>query len=348
MADVWHHSVSASLTGEYDSNPNLSQSDEGSVWRTKLVPTYSLIGTFGVDEYKAGLSLNLERSTDQALSEDREDPSFYLSWLRQTETGGFGINARYEKASTRITELEESGLVTTDGTRTSMSLAGNWRSALSERSTLAANAEYRDVTYDGGTYTDYSNLSGGISFSHALSERIEPFLSATASRYEPDGPSGSSSNHYSAQAGVKWKASERLDWILQGGSSLITGETDDTGWQASFGLHYITQRSDLALNAGRYVNPSGEGGYAASDQVKGAWSYAINERTRSGIDAAWRNYMGDTPNTLYEFGAWISRELTPFWSARLSYRYKQRQEEGLSDATENLLGMTLSYSHPGF
>jgi len=349
MADVWHHAVSAAATVEYDSNPDLSPTEEEGVWRFRFVPSYDLTGTFGVDEFRANFKLNLERSTDQSLSEDREDPSLALGWRRQTETGEFGLNARYEEISTRVSELDANGLVNTDGTRTTQAVSGNWRSALGALNTLSADAEYRDVAYAGGIYTDYTNLSGGLTYGHSLSERSEAFLRATASHYTPDDKlAASSSSYYGLLGGMKWQASERLDWTVQAGASSITGNDDDTGWQGSLVLNYLTLRSDLALDIGRTISPSGEGGVAESDQIKGVWSYALGERTRAGIDAAWRDYRGDTPNTLRQLGAWVSRELTPFWNTRLYWQYKQRQEDGQPDASANLVGLMLAYTHPDF
>ena len=344
-ADVWHHAVTAPFTGEYDSNPAMATANEKSVWRAKFSPSYTLTRTSGADEFKAGLVLNLERSSDESLSASRQDPGLLLGWQRQTETGEFGLLARYDEASTRVTELDESGLLAVDGTRVTRSLAGKWRTALGERSSLAADAAYKNVSFDGGSLIDYTNLAGGVTYSYALSERVEPFMRATASHNDPDAVR-SSSNYYSALGGLKWKATERLDWTVQAGVGRTTGNNGDSGWQGGLGLHYAIPRGELTLDVGRTVNPSSEGGFAESDQVKGSWGYAIDERTRSGIDATWRDYKGTTPSTTQQLGAWLNRELTPFWNARLSYRYKLRQQDGQPDASSNLLGLTLIYTHP--
>lgn len=347
MADNVKQGVSVSFGTEYDSNPALMTSNEEGVWRAKITPSYSLIGTYGADEYKARFSLNLERSNNEMLSTNREDPSLLLGWRHLTETGEFGLAARYEEVSTRVTELAESGLVSADGTRTTMYLNGNWRSALSERSALSADVEYKDVSYEGGAYTDYTNLAGGVTYSYLLSERTESFLRATTGHYEPDGSLGSSSDYYSIVAGLKWKATERLDWSVQAGASRVTGQPDDNGWQGNVALNYeITPRSNMSMEMGRYVSPSGEGGFAESDQVKGTWGYAFSDRTRSGIEAYWRDYKGTTPSTVHQLGAWISHELSPFWNARFFYQHKQREQDGLPNASANLLGVSLVYTHP--
>ena len=269
LADEWRQSGSVPMTLEYDSNPTLSANNKQSVWRTKILPAYNLIGTYGVDEIKAGLALRIERSSDEAISQNREDPILSLGWRRLTQTGEFGLVANYEQASTRFTELEETGQQLRDGTRTTQSLAGNWRSTISERSTLSADGNYKQVSYDQGGLTNYANLTAGLTYSYAWSERIEPFVRGTASHYEPSGSTLPSSDHTSLMGGVKWKASEYLEWTAQAGASSVSGATSDTGWIGSLAVHYLGPRYDLLLDAGRYVKDSGQGGFIESDDIKG-------------------------------------------------------------------------------
>jgi hypothetical protein len=347
QAAVWKKAVSLPVSVEYDSNPTMLASGEEGIWRLRVAPNYALTGMAGTDEYKVSLRLNLERSSDEDLSSNRQDPNLLLGWRRQSETGEFGVTAKYDRASTRFAELDESGLlVAEDSTRSTMTLGGNWRAALDERSSLLADLEYKGISYDGGSYDDYANLSGSIKYSRALSERMEGFIRASASRYDPEGI-GASSNNYGAVLGVKVTASENLDWSAHAGLSKTTGASDDTGWQAGVLLHYMGVRSDLTLDVSRAMSPSGEGGYAESDQVRAAWGYAVDERTRAGVDVSWHEYKGATANTTKQIGLWASRELTPFWNARLSAAYKLRDESG-ADASGYLVGLTLVYSHPDF
>ena len=49
-----------------------------------------------------------------------------------------------------------------------------------------------------------------------------------------------------------------------------------------------------------------------------------------------------------QLGFWASQELSPYWNARLSYQYKQRQQVGQASASSALLGLSLVYAHPDF
>ena len=348
LAAAFTQSAALPMTLEHDSNPTLTTIGNKGVTRAIFTPSYNLTTTYGVDEYKLNMGLSVERSSDQQISANRENPNLSFDWQRQAETTGYGLTAKYDEASTRFAELQEAGLIQADGKRKTSSVRGNWSKSLSERNTLAAEAEYKNVVYEGGTLTDYANTSAGFTYNHTWSDFVESFLRAGASHFEPSRTTTLSSNNVNVMGGIKWMLLGNLDWTVQAGPSRTTGQTRNIGWQGSSVLHYLGQRYDASLNVGRSVSASGEGGYSEADHVKGAWGYAIDEKTRTGLEATWQKNRSLNPNTLQQFSAWISRELSPSWNTRLSYQYKQLKQDVLGDATANVLGVTLVYSLPNF
>jgi hypothetical protein len=350
LAGEWEQSISLPATIEHDTNLPLATTNKQGVSRLIVVPAYSLVGTYGLDELKAGLGLRVERSSDQRISIDREDPNLLFGWRRQTETGEFGLTATYQEVSSRAAELENTGGIAPDSTQKTGSLKGLWRSAVTERSTLSTDADYKMVSYDGGTQTDYKNLVAGISWNYTWSERIEPFLRFSASHYEPDKTTVSvaKSDYYAATVGVKVKASEHLEWTAQGGPGRVSARTTDTGWQGSFDMKYRGDRYDVGFSMGRSVTTSGDGGFVASDRVASTFGYIIDERSSLGLFASWQDNKGDNPNTMQQLGASVSHELSQFWHARLYYQHKLRRQDGQSDASGDVLGVTLVYSPQSF
>ena len=350
LAGEWNQSISLPTTLEYDSNLPLSSTNKQGVSRLIAVPAYSLIGTYGVDELKAGLGLHVERSSDLRVSMNREDPNLLLGWRRLTETGEFSLTTTNDEVSSRAAELQDTGGITTDSTRKTASLKGGWRSAVTELSTLTANADYTTVSYDTGTQPNYTNLAADITWGYAWSERMEPFLRFSVSHYDPENTTATvaTSDYYTATAGVKVKASEHMEWTVQGGPGKVVARTTDTGWQGSFDMRYLGDRYDAGFNVGRSVAVSGDGGFVATDRVTGAFSYAIGERSRAGFTASWQDTKGNSPNTMQQLGAWASHELSPFWHARLYYQHKLRSQNGQPDASGDVLGATLVYSPQGF
>ncbi|VVM43198.1 hypothetical protein PS662_00405 [Pseudomonas fluorescens] len=347
-AASWQSAIAVPSTVEYDSNPTLIGTGEKGVTRTIIAPDASLVATSGPDEFQFGLGVYVVRSTDTSIVSDREDPRLKLGWQHETETGAFGLTARYEESSTLSSTVLETGLVAPDATQKMTSLAANWRTALSERSALLNETDYRHVTYDTDTLTDYDELSNRLSYTYAWSERVELFTRLGIKRYEPDEASTvSSSNSYTPDIGMNYQISERLRGSVYVGANEITGTDGGPSAQGGFTLNYSGERVETSIDAGRTTLASGDGGFVEVDSVRGTWSYAIDETRRTGIDASWQDTDGQTPNTLRNYGAWISQELSPFWIARLSYMYKQRQQDGLPDATANVVGLTLTYSYPG-
>jgi hypothetical protein len=350
LAGEWNQSIWLPTTLEYDSNLPLSSTNKQGVSRLIVVPAYSLVGTYGIDEFKVGLGLSVERSSDQRVSIDREDPNLLLGWRRLTETGEFGLTTKYDQVSSREAELQETGGTAADSTRKTWTLGTRWSAAVTELSTLTAYADYKTVSYDTGTQTNFSNLAAGINWGYAWSERIDPFLSFSVSHYEPEKTTAAvaASDYYTASVGVKVKASERLEWTAQGGPGRISAQTSGTGWQGSAAMQYRGDRYDAGLNMGRSANPSGDGGFVVSNRIAGTFGFSIDDRSSAGFTASWQDNKGDNQNTTLQLGASASRQLSSFWQARLSYMHKLRREDGQSDASGDAIGVTLVYSHPSF
>lgn len=346
-AGSWQAAVALPMTVEHDTNPRLDADAEG-VTRTILVPDYNLVGTFGRDELQLGIGMHLERSSNQSISLNREDPRLRLGWQRESETGGFGLAAKYDESSTLFSALEETGVVASDGTRKQHALSANWHDAVSQRSSLASDVQYSSIDYD-NELTSYDELSASFSWTYAASERIEPFSRFALSRYMPDAAAeAAASTSYSPTAGVRLTLSEQLEGTLRAGVNQISGGQSSASWQGGVELLYTGERFAASLDAGRSTVASGEGGFVEVNQLRGTWRYAVDETTSAGIDALWQDNQGQTPNTMRQLAAWASRELSPFWVTRFSIAYKQRQQDGQPDASGNILGLTLTYSHPDF
>lgn len=351
-ADTWQHAVSSRISTEYDTNPALSATNPGGVWRALFEPSYTLMGKVGANDYKAGLALQIARSSNSTLSQNRDGPSVFLDWLRQYDTGEFGISSRYEEIATRDAGIDATGLVPITSTRASRILSGSWSKSLSERSTLSANGLYDSVTYKGGTYIDYATQSGSVKFSHALSERSTPFLRIIGDRYVPDG-SGPSSSLTNIALGLDWKV-EHVDLTMQ--VSKPRGGGDNTGLLGSLAAQYTGQQSQLVLNADRQIIPSGQvttasslGGFVKADLVRGSWSHHLSEYTTTGIDLEWQKNHSITVNNVRSImGAWLQLNLNPTWVMRTNYQHNIIRGGGAVGASSNVLGLSFVYAHSGF
>ena len=355
-ATSWETAVALPMRVEHDTNPNLDSQDSKAVTRTILTPDYRLTGVSDNDQLQFAFGMHVERSSDLSVLPDREDPNLKLGWQREHEKGEFGLLAKYEESSSLITGLEETGTqANKDSTRKAHTLAGNWSTELTERNTLETDSAYSVVTFTDGdeSQTDYDDFSAGLTWRHSLSERLEPFARLAATRYEPKGQgtdenNAESSTSYSPAVGVKFEMSEQFQGTLRGGGNKVSNSSGGLNWQGGLDLRYTGERSDIYLDAGRSTVVSNENGFTEVKHLRAGFSYAISELTSSGFDASWQDNQGDQPNTMQVYSAWISNELSPFWTTRLFYTYKQREENGLENANGNVIGLSLIYNHPDF
>ena len=349
-ADTWQQTGSARISTEYDTNPAMTPANPDGVWRHLVEPSYTLTGNFDRDVLRTGLALQFARSSNEMLSPSRNSPTVFLDWLRQNEAGEFGISSRYAETSTRNVDTSNTGNTDprlADNTRASRTLSGRWSNALSERSTLAADGSYESVFYSGGTFTNYATRSAGMMFSYLWSEAITPFLRVMRTDYEPVMGTSPSNFTNTVLAGLNWTASEALSGTLQAGQSKVSS-ADEASTQGGGSVRYNAERTQLSLSANRSVTPSGLGGFASIDQVNGSWSYALSEHRRAGIDLGWQKSKFITNITNSTSGVWLQNELNSFWGVRTYYRHSTLSRDGFNDASSDILGLALTYTHTDF
>ena len=119
------------------------------------------------------------------------------------------------------------------------------------------------------------------------------------------------------------------------------------GTQGAVAVQYTGRRIGWALNAGRQVSPSGFGGFITVDQVQGNWSYALSERSKTGIDLGWQKNYLSTANATTTAGAWLQHDINSFWGTRMYYLHKFSKQDGIS-ANSNILGVALTYTPADF
>jgi hypothetical protein len=349
-ADTWQSTVTSRASTEFDSNPAMSPTHTYGVWRALFEPGYMVMRQSGEDEIRAGLSFQIERSSNKTVSPDRDSPGVFADWLRQSEVGEFGISARYAEFAARNAGVDATGLAVILGTRATSTLSGKWSRELSERSTLEADAVYESIAYKGGTYVDYSTQSGSLKYSYALSESIKPFIRAKGDKYVPTG-GGSSSNFTSVAAGFNWKV-ESVDWTMHvGRSKSSNGHIYTLGAVAAL---YTGQRTILTVNASREVLPSGLSGLIRVDQTRMGWIYTLSEFSNFGIDwERWRNRNIDSRADSMDVisttkSVWLESNLNPSWKMRTYYLQRVNKAVGVNGVSSRILGLSFGYSLPDF
>lgn len=342
-ADSWQHAVSSRISTEFDTNPAMSSIYPGGVKRALFEPSYTLVGRVGASEFKAGLALQIARSSNNALSQNRDSPSVFIEWLRQSDAGEFSISSRYDEIATRDAGIDATGQVSIGSTRASRTLLASWSKALSERSTLSVDGAYTGVSYEGGAYVDYATQSTGMNFNYEWSETVAPFLRVSNVDQVPAG-GGPTSSRANILFGLNLKVSEHLDCTIQAGKSKGGGTDSNNSSQRGVAIQYTGQRTQLALNADHQASPSGLGGFVIADQVNGNWSYDLSEHSRTGISIGWRKNRSITDDTNRTADVWMQHDLNSYWSARTHYLHRAHEGGGVGGATSHLIGFALIYT----
>ncbi|MBF8755977.1 hypothetical protein [Pseudomonas guariconensis] len=349
QAAIWHTSVAVPMTVEHDSNPLLLTSQEKAVTSTYLDPEVGLLGTFDRDQFDFGLGAHVLRSSDRNILDDREDPRVRLGWQRDYDKGRYGLVGTYVESSTLSSAVLETGVITTDGTQKLYTLTGNWSRQLSERGLLENETSYDDASYDVSTLIGYKEYANRLSYTYAWTERTDLFTRFIYRRYEPDDRNAAiASNSYTPVIGLTHQFTERLEGSVNVGVNEVSGDGGGRKGQGGVSLRYRGERMDANVAADRSSVASGQGGFSEIDTLRGSWSYLVADTDRVGFDASWQDSKGQTPNKLWSVGAWASRELSPFWVARLSLVYRERQQDNLPDATGTIIGLSLTYRFPDY
>jgi len=321
----------------------MSPTYPGGVRRDLFAPGYTLAGKAGANDLKAGLALQIARSSNKTLSPNSDSPSVFLDWLRLSDADEFGISSRYAEIATRDAGIDATGLIPVDSTRTSRTLSGRLSEVLSERSKLSATGTYERVLYKSSTLVDYVTRSGDTMLSYDWSDHSSSFLRMSYTEYKPVG--GNFLRRFAnAIYGLNWNPSEYLECTLQIGKTKVSGQ--QIGTQGAASTRYTGRRAQLFLNVDRQVSPSGLGGFVKADQIRGGWNYALSDRSNTGIDFGWqKNHSIALNNIRISAGVWLQRNLSPSWVVRTSYMRTIIQGGGAEGVSSNILGLSLVYSY---
>ncbi|OIR03152.1 hypothetical protein GALL_146710 [mine drainage metagenome] len=353
-ADSLQQTLSARASEDYVTNPLLNPALQGlSAWRTTIDPNYMLTKTSGADEWKADLDVMSIRSSNTSIIANGNFPTATLGWNRQDEKDKFDISTSYHVASTMMDIPSTTGLVSASSTSTSRSLSADWARELSQRITLTLNEAYKNVSFNGSgnniILSSFYTQSSGLKLNYDLTEHTATFMNLSYVDFVTTG--GGPVHIYNAWLGLDWKASEHLDWTLQGGPSRLEGATSGTGattastsLQGGTTMNYKGQLSALTLSANRQSTPNGLGGVILIDQARGNFSYDLSERSKTGLDLGWSKYDSLTVGLFRTAGAWLHYDINMFWGIKAYFNHNTYALAGSNPATSNMLGLSIAYT----
>lgn len=341
-ASGWDHSVSLAAGAEQDSNPSMAPAREGSVLRSRVAPRYSLSGNFGRDDYALSLALLAEQSSDEKLSNRRRDKSGSLAWGHTFETGSVLFNARGDEASTRATELEDSGLVSRESTRKSYAFQLNTQNSVSERTSVNVGASQDGAKYEDAALRNYANRTLEVGLGHAVSERLVTSARMATTKFEP-APPGTPSTTHSVSFGLSVHAQAGFDWTARYGYRHTVADTKSDGSDWLLSLHWKGETDDFLFAVSRQFNPSSVGSMSVLDSVKGTWQAQWGTKSRSSIDVSLTKRHGIFATEMAQTTAALIYDTSSASNIRL-YVQEKRIDRANATATATVVGASLAYN----
>ena len=345
-------SLTLPLILEFESNPQLSVSNEQSVNRRILVPNYSISSNEETNSWFVNASMRVERSSDQNISQDRDDPSLNMGWTHHYETGQFGATGFYSEQSTRISEFTDSGLVRRDNTNKTRALTLNWANNLNERTSIALDGTRTQVAFVGAStigFVDYQDDSISAQLNYNLNEQMQTFVRTSYSLYQPDVVNSLNTEARSMDLGIDWNVNEKLNIVASIGPNKAIREDQAfrTSWQASFSVQYATLRTRSSLSLSRDQLPSSTGSLDESYRVAAGWSYELTERDNIDLALSWRQNLTSNKNETSIFTANYTYEVDLSWDFSLSAAHRVR-DDLLTKASSSSIMASIIYKIPDF
>jgi hypothetical protein len=343
------HQLSVPSTLEYDTNPSLVANSPSSIWRFSVTPKYTLNAYDGRNIWTLGAALNVQRSSDKLISQDREDPSINAAWMRDYELGSYGINAAYSQSSSRVSELKSTGLVFNDGTSLNQSIGGNYSRSFSDKLIFSITGAYSEQNFSGQSagLVNYTNQSLSPRITYISNEKLSTYLQGSYGHYKPS--IGVTSDLISAVIGAMYKPSEKLDLNINGGLNQQTsGTTSATNFQGGLIASYAaSERKTYTATYARSTSASGLGSYIQSDSISLGAVYNISDFDTMG--ASYSYYKNSDVNQFeyQQLTIWASRDLSADWLAKLTYNHKM-STSNVSNADGDVIGISLVYNVTNF
>jgi len=340
---------------EYDSNPALTSTPSAGVTRWRVSPSYTLLRRSDADELRLKLGATFERSSNTALSRNRNDLHADTQWQHASERTAYVLGAGVDQSALRDTLLEETGQVfVADGTQTTRRLNASVTHEIDALHSFSAGANARWNRFTVGTLPDSRQVAANVEISRALAPGVSVFASGNVSRYVPEGFAGLAS---STMRGVMVGYRNRLPgdpwaWEVSGGVARYTGPFSDTMAQAAAQVSYEGPRWSASLGFSRQpVVDNLRGSFSPNQQLRVGAEYALTELTRIGFDASSVRTSGVRTSTARVVGLRVSTELSPLWRLSLQLRHRQveRANPLLNTRANSTVGsVLLTYSHPDF
>lgn len=362
MAGKWYFDPVVSMKLGYSDNTQLSTTDKIATASSTI--TGNAVFGFSTETSDVSLSARMvdDRFDDHSNLNSNDQFLAFTSSFR-TDRNQFGLDAGYDRVSTRTSEFDYTGYSTSEGYSITKSIRPYWSRSLTERTSLKIDGAYSKTTYeDTGSsgLSDYTNRSVNMSLQRQLTERSSLQTVVGVSQYK------SASTEYettSLQFGLNHMFSETFSVNMLLGPSYTKSRSDSTGGEEitnvgkliNLGFSKQFELTTLSGALSTSESAGGEGKLTKSTKLNLALQRKISDRASLSVSGSVsQNESGggltdsSSDRTYMSFSPALSWKATPWWTITGSYSY-QRSENTSSDAgpaESNAVFVSMQYVWP--
>lgn len=340
----WRARASVEQRFSYDSNIRLATSSKEEAWGFSTLPGLTVEGStprlrLSLD---AGLEYTFYKGVEDLDSFDqRGSASLGYGWQRAHAS----LTGAVVHATTRTTELEDTGRNFSDAERLIFSGGGSWSYLVGERDRVGIRGNGSRSVADTDAVADYSSYGGGMFWSRQLTELDTLEASGEYSRYVRTSGLDLESNFAGGRLTYGHEFSPRLKGSVHGGGRYVTTDAkvfdgvnivsrdeSSTGVLAGVSVTYLIERGEFSGSYERSVDASGVGRLQERDFVRLSTKYRatpdisldlagtfiLQQSVDDSVDDG-RTYLSAEPGVNWQF----YRNLY----LRMSYRYRTQKFE---------------------
>lgn len=326
------------------SNPGLAVGGAGSVVILRAAPQYTIASVSGNARTELSLGATIERSSNTALSGNREDPNLRLLWESASAVSVLQLRASVEEASTRETEFSEFGQTVLDGTQRTASLGATWTRQLSASQSLEVGAFHASVDYDLPSFVDYRETRGLASYRFETSPTTRYVIGTSISRLRFDTP-GTAATRTGVSLGVERDLTATLAVSGSVGATRVSAPVRDTVGIAAVRLNHTGERFRASAAIARDVSASGTlVRYVPSQTVEFSAGYNLTSSTElsAGISqSTTRELVRTTGTTAF---VRVRSALSERWTATAGLDQRRSEGAGGIVARSNGVSVGLVYA----
>lgn len=337
---VLEHSASIAASTEYNSNLQYLEADAESTYLYRIQPTYKIRAIDGVNDWYGTLGFNFQKASNSRISTDREDPNASVGWKRTLESGLLGLGFAYEKESSRIAQLSQTGLVGEDGTAVSRRFVADWTRYLTERLTLETQARYEDNVFTGANALgnfDERIVRGELQYLYT--ETISPFVRLSANDFRAD---VNRIEYQTLMAGSVVNLSPNLKIRGAAGVSHISTSGDNEG-VGFLNIDYTGLRSIASLAISRELFGTAADFVELGDNLTATFIYDLTDRSSVGTELVLTQNKFSALDT-QDLSAYYIFKMTPQWSVRTNIGLGNIKGPEANSANNNILGIMFTYN----